>query len=150
MAISEDTAWGLLDSAANMARALHETIAREAGPTLPKALVAVLFTMARRGPARPSVLANDLFIGQPALSRHLAELSEYGYITRSDDPEDGRATVVSLTPKGREYVNETRVLRVAKVRELLKEWDEDSAREAMDVLRHLSTSLAPQIVSSVK
>lgn len=54
------------------------------------------------GRSRLVDLNQHLLITQPSLSRMVVRLEEKGLITREADPDDHRATLLSLTDEGRE------------------------------------------------
>ena len=45
-------------------------------------------------------LGEDVLLTQPGMSRLIARLEERGLVERADDPDDGRACRVRLTPAG--------------------------------------------------
>src|SRR5437667_12557174 len=49
---------------------------------------------------RISELLADVLLTQPGMSRLIARLEERGLVERLDDPDDGRACRVRLTPAG--------------------------------------------------
>ena len=53
----------------------------------------------------PSSLKSRLLFTSGGLSNLLKRLEASGWIARSDDPEDGRGVLVSLTPKGRKLAD---------------------------------------------
>jgi len=69
-----------------------------------KALVTVT---ARRG-MTVSEVADALGIGKPAASMIVDRLTQHGYVTRHEDPDDRRRTVVSPTDAGVELVTQLR------------------------------------------
>lgn len=61
----------------------------------------VLYTLAKAdGPLRLCDLANGVLLSQPALSRMVDRLIHRELIEKHPDPEDGRATRLSLTESG--------------------------------------------------
>jgi DNA-binding MarR family transcriptional regulator len=54
-----------------------------------------------RGPRSAGVLADELRIHGPSLSRILKALETKGYIQRDHDPSDNRQTILSLTEEGK-------------------------------------------------
>lgn len=58
---------------------------------------------------RPSVLADRAALSRPAMAEVLDDLEDLGYLRRVDDPRDGRAKLVELTPRGRDCVAAARV-----------------------------------------
>ena len=65
---------------------------------------------------RPSVLADELRIAPRSATDVVDGLEERGWVARAADPSDRRATVLSLTPDGRELVE-----RIEGVRRLASE-----------------------------
>lgn len=49
---------------------------------------------------RPGVLAERAVMSKQAMNQLLGSLEELGYVTRSDDPEEGRARIVRFTKRG--------------------------------------------------
>lgn len=60
----------------------------------------VLVVLARRGPSRVSDLVQVLEHDQAAISRLVTRMETTGLVARRDDPDDARAGVVVLTPRG--------------------------------------------------
>ena len=50
---------------------------------------------------RPSVLAERAGMSKQAMNQLLRSLEGFGYLTRSDAPDEGRARLVRLTKRGR-------------------------------------------------
>lgn len=70
-------------------------------PVLDDAMVRAIYVLGLRGgAARPSALAAELRMTRPTTSKLLARLRADGMLDRRDDPTDGRATQVELTPLG--------------------------------------------------
>lgn len=70
-------------------------------PVLDDAMVRAIYVLGLRGgAARPSTLAAELRMTRPTTSKLLARLRADGLLDRRDDPTDGRATQVELTPLG--------------------------------------------------
>jgi DNA-binding MarR family transcriptional regulator len=49
---------------------------------------------------RPGVLAERAWMSKQAMNQLLGSLEDLGYITRPDDPEEGRARIVRFTKRG--------------------------------------------------
>ena len=60
----------------------------------------VLLTIATDGPRRVGALADDLGVNQSNASRIVDRLVGQGLVHRTRDVEDGRASLVALTPDG--------------------------------------------------
>ncbi|MBX6351474.1 MAG: MarR family transcriptional regulator [Clostridia bacterium] len=105
---------------------------------LPHARLLLLTLLAARGPARVRELALALRVSAPAVTSLANELERAGYVVRRPDPEDGRATVLALTPSGEELVAEARARRHAHTVALLTHLE---AREVEVFLRVLTRIL---------
>ncbi len=82
-------------------------------------LLSALATIERIGPLRPGDLARTERVTKPTVTRMVSELESKGYITRVDDPSDGRAFVVSITGPGRKALAQARGERASDVAELV-------------------------------
>src|SRR2546423_9522709 len=69
---------------------------------------ALFMTIDRRTGTRLTELAKRARISKQGMMLLVDDLEERGYVRRVPDPEDGRAKIVRLTAKGRNYVAEAR------------------------------------------
>ena len=69
---------------------------------------ALFMTIDRRTGTRLTELARRARITKQGMMLLVDDLEERGYVRRVPDPEDGRAKLVRLTAKGRNYVAEAR------------------------------------------
>lgn len=93
------------------------------------------------GESRATHLAERLGVSAPVLSRHIADLEMQGYVTRRQDPCDGRAQLVALSPAGVEKLRQIEELRAATLQEYLSSWSQDDAEETARTLARLTNSL---------
>lgn len=93
------------------------------------------------GETRATRLAERLGVSAPVLSRHIADLEEQGFVVRRQDPDDGRAQLVALSPAGAERLHRIEEQRVAALQELLHGWSEEDADATAQTLRKLTESL---------
>ncbi|MCR2802100.1 MarR family transcriptional regulator [Microbacterium sp. zg-Y818] len=98
-------------------------VAREAGLTIDAGDIRPIYTLGRVGPIRAGDLAADLRLTRPTMSKQLARLETAGLVTKSPDPDDGRASIVALSPEGERVF----ALLVQRGREMVDEamrgWD---------------------------
>ncbi len=80
---------------------LDRLIAVRSGVAIGVAAVAVLGKVIDDGPMRMSDLADAVRTHPAALTRQVQALESEGYVERSADPTDGRASVVAVTSAGR-------------------------------------------------
>ncbi|MEV0707041.1 MarR family winged helix-turn-helix transcriptional regulator [Nocardia aurea] len=141
MAVSSDTAQSLIKELYLMGRAMRVVLLHpEEGQLLPGG-VGVLGSLEARGECRQVDLATDLCISPSALSRHVAELVGAGYISRHADPGDGRATLIRITPEGRELLCRVRVSRARGLQTALADWSEGDAEQAYLAVQQLRNAL---------
>src|SRR5439155_20969090 len=69
---------------------------------------ALFMTIDRRSGTRLTELARRAHMTKQGMMLLVDDLEERGYVRRVPDPEDGRAKIVRLTAKGRNYVAEAR------------------------------------------
>ena len=81
--------------------------------------ISALFVIAQHGPLRLGDLANRERVTAPTMSRVVTILEQAELVQREPDPGDGRATLLSVTPTGREYVMGAASDRVRTVAEAL-------------------------------
>ena len=86
---------------------------QEAGTDLGPSQVAALATIERHGPLSPSELAERERIKRPTATRILRHLETAGLLERVRDPDDGRASILSVTPKAREHLRRLRARKTA-------------------------------------
>lgn len=89
-----------------LARALRELAASfvRAGTSagLSRTAAATLGRLERDGDQRITDLATDEGISQPAMTGLVQRLEHIGHVTRRPDPDDGRASLISITPEGQQ------------------------------------------------
>lgn len=81
---------------------------QESGAELSPTLLAALASIDRLGPLTPSELADAERIKRPTATRIAAALEREGLIDRADDPDDGRACLLSASPKGKTLMKRVR------------------------------------------
>lgn len=139
--VEEHTAARLMEELSLTGRLFRVLIAsHEEGELLPGSL-SVLGLLSMRGECRQNELAADMCISQSALSRQVSELVANGYIVRHADPQDGRASLISLTDEGDALLRRTRQGRARQLAALLADWTEDDARAACHTIHKLKEAL---------
>lgn len=92
-----------------------------------------LFTLGHE-PRRVSALAELIHSDISTVSRQVSHLVQLGLVEKIDDPADGRAQLLSLSPTGRRVIDELVDRRGEWFEQLLRGWSED---EAAAFLAHL-------------
>jgi DNA-binding MarR family transcriptional regulator len=143
------TAPELGELAARLRLAIARTARRmrqEAGGELSPTLIAALATIESRGPLTPSELAAVERVQRPTATRIVASLERDGLVARAADPADGRACLLSATPRGRELLRRVRRRKNAYLRRRLDELDPEeiaALERAAEVLERLLAEERP-------
>ena len=141
MAVAPDTAADLVYQIFDLERAVRcIATANMRGQDTGVALQGVL-RFVGEGEARATRLAERLGVSAPVLSRHIAELEEQGFVVRRQDPDDGRAQLVALTPAGLQKLRHIEEQRTAVLQDYLRDWSEEDAGNTAKTLHKLTESL---------
>jgi DNA-binding MarR family transcriptional regulator len=111
---------------------------RAAGGQLDRASVFVLHHVLANSPLRLSELAKCMALDASTVSRHVSHLEDGGYLTRTHDPVDRRASRVLLTDRGRAVLEEAMRAQASVIDGAIADWDE----EDRNLLASLMTRLA--------
>jgi DNA-binding MarR family transcriptional regulator len=124
----------LLEAASRLRLAIVRTARRmrqEAGTDLSPSLTSALATIERHGPLTPSELADAERIQRPTATRIGAALEADELIVRAPDPSDGRGSLLSISPRGRDLLRKLRKRKNAYLSRRLRELDDDDV-EALE------------------
>jgi len=91
-------------------------------PGMGRGPVKALFKLKRLGPLRVKDLAVHLRLDSTTVSRHVDDLERRGLVGREADLADRRATLVRLSPRAVELLDEAEVERRGKLRDGLQDW----------------------------
>jgi DNA-binding MarR family transcriptional regulator len=101
-----DTLLSLLVSSNRLIR----IAAQAAGSTTPSAQWRTLGILETDGAMRVGALATASRVTQPGMTRLLTTMSDDGLVSRIADPEDSRAWLIDITPRGRAELQNWRQL----------------------------------------
>jgi DNA-binding MarR family transcriptional regulator len=122
--IKEELAPRLRWAVTRLARRLRQ----EAGADLGPSQTAALATVERHGPLSPSELAKIERIRRPTVTRIVRHLEQAGLIERVTDPQDGRASILSVTTEGRALLRRLRERKTAYLAKRLAALDAEDRR----------------------
>ena len=97
--------------------------ARAVHPDLQPASYLILSSVASSGPVRASVLVELFDIDKGAISRQVGHLLELGLLVKEPDPDDARASLISLTDEGQRRMADVAEHRYKLLDENLADWD---------------------------
>lgn len=131
------------DHVAALAEAMSRRLGRDIGTRMAKApggmrgsYGRILSLMGDDG-IRPALLADGAQISKQAIAVRLRELIELGWVRSDPDPDDGRATIVRATAKGRKM----RELSRRAIEDVEREWAEEVGPERFAVFKAVLTEL---------
>jgi len=91
-------------------------------PDSDPATLGVVHALATQGPQRASAVAETLHLDASTVSRHVRALEACGHVVRGEDPEDRRASLLSVTPLGRGHLDACLDRRTSLVARATAEW----------------------------
>jgi DNA-binding MarR family transcriptional regulator len=118
-----------------LARVLRQGAPSALGP----GALSALSTLRTEGPLRPGDLAAREGVRPPTLTRMLTVLEEGGYVARTPDPADRRASLIEVTALGARTVLETRSERAGHLARHIVELSPRQRRALADALPVLET-----------
>ena len=95
--------------------------------------------------SRLTELAERARMTKQSVGEMATDLERRGYLERVSDPEDGRAKIIRLTPRGREAYTVGRQL----IDEIEREWCERYGEERIAALRETLETIAAQRLGAV-
>ena len=126
---------------------LARMLRREAPSVVGQGAMSALHTLNADGPLRPGDLAAREGIRPPTLTRILAVLEDGGYVARTPDPVDRRASLVAVTELGTQTLLTTRSARAGHLARHLSELTEEQRlilAQALPVLETLASLEPPE------
>lgn len=116
--------------------------ARLPGEELDFAAILLLKALLHGGPMRLSALAASLDLDASTVSRQVRHLEDRGLLERTSDPDDGRASRITLSEQGRVRLEAGARRRRAMVAQLLEHWPDRDREQLRVLLNRLLDDLA--------
>ena len=113
---------------------LYEVMGMNAKIPLRPYLFGVLSRVRDLQPARVSDVAKQMDYERSTVSRHITELVNLGCLKKSADPEDGRAVMLQLTPKGRAIINRVYDAWFTSLSAITKGWSQSDQAMLLTLL----------------
>jgi DNA-binding MarR family transcriptional regulator len=122
------------------------TVARRLRSRLPEgrydpAMMFVLHHVQVGGSLRVSALAEALGLDTSTASRHVRQLELGGFLVRTGDPDDRRASRVRLTRRGRGALERAMRARAARLDRAIAGWPEEDREALTTLMTRLADSL---------
>lgn len=103
--------------------------------------VLLLYKVREHGPCRVSELAGQVGLDTSTVSRYVARLSKNGHLERTEDPADGRAALLALTPRGRRLLKAATQARNDLIHQAVADWSDDELRTLHTLTERLAGAL---------
>ena len=101
---------------------LHDLVSNRGGLTLERSAYPLLNQILALKAGRLSDVAAGLKVAVPTVSRQVRQLEDLGLVQRSQDPVDGRAIILEVTPSGLDALQRMRDEWRRTVAEILEPW----------------------------
>ena len=108
---------------------------------LERSAYGIMCKLSDEGPQRLGALATAFGLDPSTITRQVQALEEIGLASRKTDPSDRRASILDLTPNGREILDSTRARRRGRLQEALADWPETDRAEFGRLLGQFNASL---------
>ncbi|MGW1057566.1 MarR family winged helix-turn-helix transcriptional regulator [Micromonospora sp. NBC_01412] len=122
-------------------RTLSWEVAKEVHPDLDPNAYGLLLWLRRCDSIRLTDLAARLGVGKGTLSRQINSLEALGLVRRESDPDDRRASPLSLTAEGQRRFDAARSSRLAEFRRILERWERQDVEDFAQLLRRFNDAL---------
>lgn len=106
---------------------LQRWATRNAHLDVPPAQMRLLALVGDIGPARIGDLAEADHSSQPTMTSQIQRAEVHGWLTRTPDPDDARASLIDLSPRGERELATARASRSAAITPLLQELSQRDA-----------------------
>ena len=116
--------------------------AAQVDPELSATAYPLLATLAEFGPHRASDLADMFALDKGAVSRVVHHMLELGLIERMPDPKDGRASILSVTPKAQERLATMADRRREDFGAKLADWEPSTITDLAQSLAQLNAAIS--------
>jgi DNA-binding MarR family transcriptional regulator len=99
-----------------------------------KTAMTLLGALTHIGPVRSNALAEAVYSDPSTISRQVAALVKDGLIERRADPDDGRASLLAVTDKGRELLETRHRQKSCSIARMWAHWPEGDRERFVELL----------------
>ncbi len=139
-----DLLGGLEQEVGVMIRRIRRVIgerARSVHPDLQSSSYLMLTWLNQHGAQRASAMAEAFGIDKGAISRQVQHLLDLGLVDRTPDPDDGRATLVSVSAEAATRINQVNDDRRRWLDDRLVDWPDSDLSEFVRMLSSYNAAL---------
>ncbi|MYT34986.1 MarR family transcriptional regulator [Streptomyces sp. SID8356] len=110
--------------------------------SMDRAAYLLLNRLDKEGPMGVKALAAGMGIDSSTVTRQVAPLVDTGLVKRTSHPEDGRAVVLQLSPRGQARLEEVRASRRELMSQVTDGWTQEERDTFCTLLTRFNASLA--------
>src|SRR3954468_7282417 len=110
--------------------------------SMARAASLLLNRLDKEGPMGVKALAASMGIDSSTVTRQVAPLVDTGLVKRTSHPEDGRAVVLELSPRGHARLAEVRSSRRELMAQLTHDWEPQEREQFCALLTRFNTALS--------
>ncbi|MEU2564731.1 MarR family transcriptional regulator [Streptomyces longispororuber] len=110
--------------------------------SMDRAAYLLLNRLDKEGPMGVKALAASMGIDSSTVTRQVAPLVDTGLVKRTSHPEDGRAVVLQLSPRGQSRLDEVRSSRRELMAELTQDWAPEERASFTALLTRFNSALS--------
>jgi DNA-binding MarR family transcriptional regulator len=110
--------------------------------SMDRAAYLLLNRLDQEGPMGVKALAAGMGIDSSTVTRQVAPLVDTGLVKRTSHPEDGRAVVLQLSPRGQARLEEVRCSRRELMRQVTEDWTPEERDSFCTLLARFNSALS--------
>jgi DNA-binding MarR family transcriptional regulator len=110
--------------------------------SMDRAAYLLLNRLDQEGPMGVKALAAGMGVDSSTVTRQVAPLVDTGLVRRTSHPEDGRAVVLQLSPRGLARLEEVRSSRRELMRQVTEHWTGEERNSFTTLLTRLNAALS--------
>ncbi len=114
----------------------------QARNSMDRAAYLLLNRLDQEGPMGVKALAGSMGIDSSTVTRQVAPLVDSGMVKRTSHPEDGRAVVLQLSPRGKARLEEVRSSRRDLMARVTDDWTAEERDLFCDLLTRFNIALS--------
>ncbi|MEU2896076.1 MarR family transcriptional regulator [Streptomyces sp. NPDC006967] len=115
--------------------------------SMDRAAYLLLNRLDKEGPMGVKALAASMGIDSSTVTRQVAPLVDTGLVKRTSHPEDGRAVVLQLSPRGQARLEEVRSSRRRLMAELTDDWEPEEREAFCTLLTRFNGALSSRMAT---
>lgn len=115
--------------------------------SMDRAAYLLLNRLDKEGPMGVKALAASMGIDSSTVTRQVAPLVDTGLVKRTSHPEDGRAVVLQLSPRGQSRLEEVRSSRRQLMAELTHDWTPEEREAFCTLLTRFNVALSARMAA---